>query len=341
MEPRIAKIRQHMAQHGIQASLFFSSTEDPNFFWLTGSNAGGILIIPANSRPFIITNVMEDERLKEESNVKDIVISEGKRVSEIIKARIPGIRRIGINHNSMTVAMLHNFKQSLRASYVDVGDFCNLMRAVKSPEEQAAIREACKLSVKIYKEIINSFSFETELHLAGFIDSRVRHHGYEPAFPTIVASSANASKPHHTPTHSPLESIMIDFGVRVRGYSSDLSRSFFVGKPSKEEIEAYKAVAKTLDAIISKIRPGVKCADLAILGEKMLRGHQAKVLHSFGHGIGIQVHESPIISEFTKDVLQEGMVVAIEPALYLRGKFGIRIEDDVLVTKHGAEILTM
>ncbi|MBW2988178.1 aminopeptidase P family N-terminal domain-containing protein, partial [Candidatus Woesearchaeota archaeon] len=154
MQPRLVKLRAYLRKHKIEVAIFFSATNDPNFVYFTKSDASGILVVPASSKPFIITNKMEFERLVRGSIIREIVVSDGKRISTIISKRVPRIARIGINKSSVTVRVLEELKRNLKARYVDVGEFCARLTQIKLREEIQAITRSCKITERIFTETI-------------------------------------------------------------------------------------------------------------------------------------------------------------------------------------------
>ncbi len=184
----------------------------------------------------------------------------------------------------------------------------------------------------------------TESQLRAKIDYGIISAGSEPSFETIVAFGPNGSRPHHQAGGRKLKKgdpILIDFGARYNGYASDTTRCFVLGKPRREYSKAWVAVLAAQQCGIKMIKPGIKTADVdqavrAVIQESGFPEYG----HGTGHGLGLDVHETPVLSSRSKETLEVGDVVTVEPGIYLPGKFGIRIEDDVLVTPKGAKILS-
>ena len=165
--------------------------------------------------------------------------------------------------------------------------------------------------------------------------------GCEIAFPTIVASGINSSEVHHNTSNDKLKRgfCIIDFGIRHKNYCTDTSRTIYLGKPSKKEIEIYNMLLRVQEDAIRKIKPNMKCSCLHKEVKKNLGKHAKLFTHGLGHGFGIMVHELPSLIDDSKDKIKENSVFTIEPGIYFRN-FGIRIEDDVLVAKGKVEVLT-
>ncbi|HEV2490163.1 MAG TPA: M24 family metallopeptidase [Candidatus Acidoferrales bacterium] len=185
-----------------------------------------------------------------------------------------------------------------------------------------------------------------ESDLAAEIEYRMRRKGADgPAFDTIVASGVRSAWPHARASRKPIEKnelVVFDLGAILRGYSSDLTRTVFVGRASAEIRRWYGAVLEAQEAARSALRPGVSAGGVDSAARWVLgkAGLGARFVHSTGHGLGLEVHESPRLGRGEKDILREGMVVTLEPGVYTEGKGGIRIEDDALVTHSGAEFIT-
>jgi Xaa-Pro aminopeptidase len=184
----------------------------------------------------------------------------------------------------------------------------------------------------------------TEANLAGVIELEMRRAGATAAFETIVCFGANASRPHHIPQKRRLrknDTILIDFGAKYKGYNSDKTRCFGVGKVKRDFQKAYNAVALAQQTAIDLIAEGVRCRDVDAAARKIIKDSGFAIFgHPLGHGLGLEVHELPVLFGKSKEKLKAGQVVTVEPGIYIPGRFGIRIEDDVLVTKTGCKILT-
>jgi len=184
-----------------------------------------------------------------------------------------------------------------------------------------------------------------ELDVAVEIETRLRRAGGESAFELIVASGPNGAKPHGHASKRVIEDgdlVTIDMGARLGGYNSDMTRTVAVGTPSAEMKRVYDAVLEAEEAAIAAIRPGVRAADLDKLARDLLTRHGLgeAFAHSLGHGVGLEVHEGPGLRGTSQDVLEAGMVITIEPGAYLPGVGGVRIEDLILVTEDGYEVLS-
>jgi Xaa-Pro aminopeptidase len=186
----------------------------------------------------------------------------------------------------------------------------------------------------------------TEMDVAGALEAELRHAGSDGfPFPSIVASGPNAALPHARPTSREIargDFLLIDFGARVGGYCSDITRTFVVGRASAEQREVYDVVRLANDRAVRAVRPGMsgRDADGVARGYIQDRGYGELFGHSLGHGIGLEVHEAPRLAKSAEGPLVEGAVVTVEPGIYRPGWGGVRIEDDVHLEAGGAQVLT-
>ena len=184
----------------------------------------------------------------------------------------------------------------------------------------------------------------TESEVAGLIDFNIRKTGSTNSFETIVAFGANGSLPHYQPGLRKLrknDTILIDFGAKHKSYCCDMTRCFAVGKVNRFYQKVYTAVVESQRAAIKMVRAGVKVTEVDAAAKKVLAQYDLPEFgHGTGHGLGLEVHEAPVIAKTSKDKLKVGDVVTIEPGVYIPGKLGIRIEDDVLVTEAGCKVLS-
>ncbi len=217
------------------------------------------------------------------------------------------------------------------------------MGIIKNKEEIRYIAQACRITDAIFDGIVSNFSFRTERELALYIRKEIQRLGLREAFPPIVTSGARAGNDiHPKPTDSVLEGfVIIDFGVRIAGYCSDMTRTIFVGKPTKKDRELYALVARAKAKGEKVAKAGVKCAAADAAARTSMNAYKKYFIHTLGHGVGKRIHEKPrIYFKSTEDMFLENMVVTIEPGIYIPQKLGIRIEDTYVVEKTGLQPLT-
>jgi Xaa-Pro aminopeptidase len=259
------------------------------------------------------------------------------------------LKRIGIERDRMTFQAydLLREKLPLGAEMVPIVAPVETLRMVKSAEEIARIRRAVDTNSKAFAAALQRLKPGiTENDLAAELDFQMRRHGAEGcAFETIVASGARAALPHARPTRNRIEPdqlLLIDMGATQDGYASDMTRTVFVGWAKPEWKRRYKAVLEAQLAAIASIRAGVAADKPDREARRVLAAHglEKEFTHSTGHGLGLEIHEPPRLGKKEKTILQAGMAITVEPGIYLKDKGGIRIEDTVVVTESGCEILT-
>lgn len=233
-----------------------------------------------------------------------------------------------------------------QVEFTDVRPMTAELRSVKSRAELRVIRRAVLLNDAIFQAAVRHLEKgETEWGLRTKIRGLMDSFGQGEAFDTIVCAGKNAAECHHEPDVTPLrrgQTVLIDMGVKVDHYCSDMTRTFFWGKPSRLFTELYQLVHEANRAAIAAIKPGVPCCAIdAVARDYITRaGYGEAFQHSLGHSFGLFIHESPGFASRCETKLKPGMVITVEPGIYLPGRIGIRIEDDVLVTANGCEVLT-
>jgi Xaa-Pro aminopeptidase len=219
------------------------------------------------------------------------------------------------------------------------------VRSVKDQSELAAIRTAASISTRALRQTLPYIKpGVTESELAGMLDFQIRKLWARNSFETIVAFGPNASRPHHQPGRRKLkkkDTILIDFGARYKGYCSDITRCFALGGMTALYRKVYDVVEQAQAASIRAIKPGVKLTQVDAAARRVIEESGLPVYgHGTGHGFGLQIHETPFLKPQAKGKLEAGQVLTIEPGIYMPGKLGVRIEDDILVTETGHKILT-
>ncbi len=264
------------------------------------------------------------------------------------------IKRIGINEESLSAAAVRKLKKCLPhckltrfSGKVPVAGMVKKLRGIKTPQEIKIIRLVAKETVRIWdlvrKEIKVGMS---EIEVAARINIHINRATYDYSFQPIVASGVNSAFPHAITGKKRIkkeEHVVVDYGIRMENYCSDLTRTWVNGRINRQ-IRAFRdSVLKAQDLAFREIKPGVKAGYIASKVDDFLKkeGFGEFLLHGLGHGVGLEVHEIPYFRKDSSELLEEGMVVTIEPGLYKTGLGGVRQEDMVLVTKRGCEVLTV
>lgn len=237
------------------------------------------------------------------------------------------------------------------ASILRSGSIIESLRIIKDSEEVKIIKRAVEIADRSWCDLIaflktDKYEKRSEYEIAEILLSLSRKHGGEGwGFDPIVASGAGSSQPHYKTSSKKLESntvLLVDFGVSFQGYTSDLTRTVMLGAVSDEILHAYQTVLACNQSAIQECRPGVHTSDLQKHAVDFFKNKQVDqyFIHGLGHGVGLDIHEEPYFRQTRDTKLEPGMIVTIEPGLYYPNKFGIRIEDYLLITKQGAEVLS-
>jgi Xaa-Pro aminopeptidase len=332
-------------------------THLPDVRWLsgfTGSNAALVLTAPKSSAPkaVLFTDGRYTAQAKSETAGTRIVIAQKNAATAACEwLGEQKVRSCGFDDGNTTVAALKQMRATLpknkRGLFDPIGALVSELRWVKDANEIGKMRKAAALGCRLFEEILGVMETGmTEDAVAAELEYRARLSGAEAmSFPTIVASGERSALPHGKASSASLPRrgfITLDFGVVLDGYCSDMTRTVHMGRATDEERAVYDAVLAAQEAGVAAVRAGVNCGDVDEAARAVLR--TAKLdkwfTHSTGHGVGLEIHEGPRLAAKQKQKLEAGMIVTIEPGVYMPGKFGVRIEDMVLVSARGSDILT-
>ena len=346
MNPRIKQLINTFKTRHIDALLV---TQDTNIAYLTRFPASESWLLVGKRKASYITDfryILEARKGLKGIGVVRYIKSKGETLFQTCRQQ--NIRHLGFDPNHLTVAQYQALqKQCLRpVKLVAAPHLVEVLRETKDATEIKYIRQALAIHKQAYqlvKKLIRPNV--TEQDILSRLENFVRYKGVRFSFPPIVASGLNSCYPHAKVTGRKLKKndiVLVDIGIEVKGYKSDLTRMFFLGRIPPLVQKVNDAVAGAQLKVIKKIRPGVPVAELDLAA----RNHLAKnglaqyFGHALGHGVGLDIHESPRLSQSNPAVLKAGMVITIEPAVYIPHRFGIRIEDMVLVTPKGCEVLS-
>jgi Xaa-Pro aminopeptidase len=349
---RVQSLRERIERSGASASVV---THLSNIYYLTGfTGSAGVLYVEAN-RATLFTDGRYSTQAREElkhSRVK-AEISRGSALAAL-GAYIAGRRgrsaqRVAYDPNHFTLAAHRDLLRAAgpRVRWQAEQGWVEALRAVKSVTELTQMRRAARLISDVFEQVVRKIRPGiSELELAAEIDFRMRILGAEgPSFETIVASGPRAALPHARPSSKRLrrnEFVVLDLGAILGHYCSDLTRTVYLGKATKRVKTWYKAVLEAQAAAIQALSPGVEAGAPDMAARRVLDSYGLGkfFVHGTGHGLGIEVHEDPRLAAGQKRALQAGMVVTVEPGVYVEGVGGIRIEDDVAIHNGRTEILT-
>ncbi|HXF26824.1 MAG TPA: Xaa-Pro peptidase family protein [Bryobacteraceae bacterium] len=279
-----------------------------------------------------------------------IKISKGPLIAAVAKAVArKKLKRLGFEKARLTYASYQALKEALplASSLKPVGPLVETLRMKKNDGEIDLIRRSVETNSLAFDSVIKRIrAGVTENDVAAELEYQMRRHGAQkPAFETIVAFGPRTALPHAQPTAQRLEAnqlLLIDMGASRAGYASDMTRVLFLGKPETKLRQMYRAVLDAQLAAISAVRAGITADRVDAAARKVLKisGLEKKFVHSTGHGLGLEIHEPPRLGRKDKTLLEAGMAITIEPGAYIENYGGIRIEDTILVTQSGCEVLT-
>ena len=312
-----------------------------NLRYLTGfTGTNGACVVGGSDRIFF-TDFRYTERAAEE-------VGEGWERPEAERELVPQIAarlhgRVGFEDAKLSVRERSKLADAIgdEVELVPAGDLVEELRAVKDPSEVERIAAAAELADEVYRWAVErGLAGRLERDVARACEARIRELGAEPSFPPIVATGANGALPHAEPGEREIgagELVVFDMGAQLDGYCSDCTRTFATGDPGEPGREVYELVRQAQEAALDGVRPGVSGREADAVARDLIEaaGRGEGFGHGLGHGVGLEVHEGPRLAASSDDRVREGNVVTVEPGVYVPGKFGVRIEDLVVVGADG------
>ncbi|MCC6123952.1 MAG: aminopeptidase P family protein [Pirellulales bacterium] len=347
-ETRREKVRRAMRKLGVEALLV---TDFTNVTYLTGFTGEDSYLLVRDEGETLLTDGRFTTQLSEECPDLDLLVR--KPGISILQAAVRALKtseigRLAIEADSMTVGLEDKLSDKLtNLAIMPTTGLVEKLRIIKDREEIELIRVAIRQAEKAYGVIRASLRPEmTEKQICDELEYQFRLFGAKnAAFPSVIAIGARAALPHATPGRDRLGAenhLLIDWGVCEGLYRSDLTRTLAIGRIPPKFARVYKTVLDAQRKGIEAVKPGAISQDVDHAARNVIAkaGFGRRFTHGLGHGIGLQVHEAPRLAAKNQTVLKPGMVVTVEPGIYIPGWGGVRIEDDVLVTRHGHEVLT-
>ncbi len=346
-QKRLTALFSLFPKAGIDALLVSSW---PNVTYLSGFKGTESWVLVSPKGLYFITDSRYSEQAEKEAKGFKVLLRDGKSVTQIVSdlSRRHRFSAVGFESSIVTHAFAKALGkvmdgQSLRPT----SDLVEALRIIKDAEEILLLRKTADIAVKGFHYIKKiARPGMTELELQAKLEYFTKTIGSQkPAFDIIIATGAKASMPHAITDQTKVknnEVLLVDMGVVYGGYHSDLTRPIFLGRMSALHKKIYDIVWQAQRQGIAKAGPGVPASEVDGACREYIRraGYDKYFGHSTGHGVGLEIHEAPSVSSRTKTILKPGMVITVEPGVYLPGRFGIRIEDMVLITKNGREVLT-
>ncbi len=328
-------------------------THPADIRYLSGFTGSAGALVLHGKRSTLFTDGRYTAQAKAEAKgTKVVIVPKGVLGAASAAAAAAGLKHCGFDASLTTVAALEAMRKAVpagvrRSFFQASGPVVAGLREVKDDAEIEIMRRAALVGCRLFDHMLEFIHAGlTEMAIAAELEYAARLAGAEAmSFETIVASGERSSLPHGRATGSKLPKrgfLTMDFGVVVDGYCSDMTRTVHLGKATQEEFDVYHAVLEAQEAAVAAISEGVMAGDVDEAARSVLR--RAKLdkyfTHSTGHGVGLEIHEGPRVAAEQKQVLKRGMVITVEPGVYIPGKFGVRIEDMVLVTGSAGEVLT-
>jgi Xaa-Pro aminopeptidase len=347
-QARRDKLRRMLRKLEVDAVLV---THFPNVTYLTGFTGDDSYLLLRRDGESLLSDGRYVTQLQEECLGLDLVIRPpGAAMTRAIvrTLRSAGVGRLAVEGDSMTVAQRDRIADKLpKLRIAATSGLVEKLRQVKDKEEIAEIRRAIGYAERAFRAVRATWrANQTEKDLADELDHQFRRFGARGAsFPPIVAAGARAALPHATPTRQTLdgaELVLVDWGAEGWLYKSDLTRMLLAGKISSKLRRIYEVVLRAQTRAIAAVRPGVTAAEVDAVARRVIAdaGFGRRFRHGLGHGVGLEIHEGPRLNAKDNTVLRPGMVITIEPGIYLPNWGGVRLEDDLLVTRQGREVLS-
>ena len=346
-QDRIDALRAKVAEAGADA---FVSLNPPDNQYLTGFLGSTSAVAVTEDQALFLCDFRYTEQAELEVDGNYTIEEVNGPLEQALGERLGawGVNNPAFEPEVVTVAQLEKLDAALDGTYMPAPGIVSAMRLIKSPDEIERIRRAVQLSETVLEDSFDQLREGlTERELAAWFEYEFKKRGASgAAFDTIAAFGSHSSIVHYAPGDSPLkrgDAVLLDFGCRLDGYCSDLTRTYSFGTISDRWFEEIYDLALTAQRIaIEAVRPGLSCRELDAVARDLIDegGYGERFGHGLGHGVGIDIHEGPRLNRDSNTTLEEGMVITIEPGIYLPERGGVRIEDLAVVTQTGCELLS-
>lgn len=343
---RISALRKIMLKEKLDA---FVSSFLPTMHYLCGYTGSNGLLIVTHRGTYFFTDFRYQEIIQTNVKAEEKIIGKGSLIHVAVKnGFFSSIKKIGFEKEYLTVSNLETWKKFVDPKHlIPTAGIVENLRIIKDDAEIQTLKKAFAISDKVFMKMLGIIKPGlTELEISAEISYLHKKLGAEnDAFDVIVASGVRGSLPHGTATNKKIrngEFVTLDFGCIVDGYHSDMTRTICVGKPTAEMKKVYSVVFDAQKKACNAVRSGMSAKKIDGIARKHIssQGFGKYFGHSLGHGVGLEIHELPRVAPKSKEILSDGNVITIEPGIYIPKKFGIRIEDTVVVRENGSEVLT-
>jgi Xaa-Pro aminopeptidase len=348
---RMARVTEEAAEAGLDGVVV---TPGPDLVWLTGYRPTAIterltmLVLTPDQRPTLLVPALERPDAEAAEGAASVEIrdwSDGSDPYEVARDLVSQEGHFGVSDSAWAMHLLGLQHVLPGTSYQALTQSMPMLRAVKGSNELARLAMAGEAADATYREVIQlRFEGRRETEVAADVARLLREFGHEQVDFTVVGSGPNGANPHHEAGDRMIQhgdAVVLDFGGLMYGYGSDTTRTVCVGQPSTEVRAVHDIVRQAQQAAFEAVRPGVACQEIDRVARGVIdeAGYGEQFIHRTGHGIGVTTHEPPYMVEGEEQPLRPGMCFSIEPGIYLKGRFGVRIEDIVTVTETGGRRL--
>ncbi len=343
---RVRLLRGALEQHRLDA---FVTTFPPHLRYVSGYSGSNGLCIVTSSSVFFLTDFRYKEQIESEVECSRSYITSGSLIEKASEEKLlRRCKRVGVEKDHLPLSQFLGLRTNFSASrFVPTSDMIESFASVKAEPEIALIRKAIEITEAVFRDVLGLLKpGVSELDISAEISYRQKKYGAESdSFEPIVVSGRRGSLPHGRPSSKKIsrgDLVTLDLGCFYRGYCSDLTRTVSVGKPSQEAKKIYRVVLEAQQRAIHAAIDGISAKKLDAVAREYIRsmGYGRYFGHGLGHGIGLQIHEYPRISPRSTHTLVNGNVVTVEPGVYIPGRCGVRIEDDIVIRNGECELLT-
>ena len=352
IQSRVKKLRGLMKAKGMDAFilLVFERLNSESCHYISGFRGSSAALVIDASREILVT----DGRYQSQAALQSpfaLTVQTGVPLIEYVAKLVSdnGYRSVGFESEKLFHGMVENVLKKTKTAWKDASALIPSLRRSKDASEADAIRRAGVIARKAYDKALSEVRVGmTEAEFESRLLYEIKMAGAEKGWSHddfIVVSGERGALCHGRATQKPFvpgDTVTVDFGVMVDGYMCDVTRNFSVGRARKKALEISQILIKAHQEAAWALRPGASGKDVDAVARKVITnaGYEKNFVHGLGHGLGLEVHEAPRLSYLSKDVLEAGDVVTIEPGIYIEGWGGLRVEDDYFITKHGSECLT-
>ena len=343
MNKKMQWLRNQMLSLNLQGMIVSNPV---NIRYLTNIQAEGVLLVTRKENIFLTDGRYIEDVHNTLTLFDEIVVYDVRGLTrDDYENFFMFCENVGFEENYVTYAKYKEYMHKYKInSLVETENMIEKQRQIKDEEELESIKKACQITDECYAYILNFIKpGMTEKQIAREIDDYFYKNAEGTSFDTIVASGENSSKPHAIPSDRKIQNvdiITIDMGCKINGYCSDMTRTFFVGEVPSHVKPIYELVLKNQEQVLRDLRENSNTKQITKMVDNDFRLHNYDLVHALGHGVGLDIHEAPVLGINSENTLKENMVITNEPGIYIAGQFGVRIEDTVLITKGGCEPLT-